>query len=118
MEKIYSYPAIFREDIEEETDRLGVTFPDLPWCISCGDDLEDAYEMAADALATALNWLCEEGKNLPVPTKAKEIPVKKYESVHIIRVNISDEWGVCHLRMEKGDKKLVIPGNEDDLEEE
>ena len=91
MTNDYSYPAIFREDIEDGTDALTVTFPDVPGCISCGEDLEDAYTMAREALWTMLRWYRSEKKPFPVPSPAKKISVKKYESVHIIRVNPDSE---------------------------
>lgn len=91
MANYYSYPAIFREDIEDETDALTVVFPDIPGCISCGEDLEDAYAMSKDALRTMLKWYQSEGKAFPVPSPAKRLFVKKYESVHIITVDLDSE---------------------------
>ncbi len=91
MAEFHSYPAIFREDIEDETGALSVSFPDLPGCFSCGDNLEEATAMAGDALWTMLDWFREEGKPFPVPTPAKDIKVKKYETVHIIRVNLATD---------------------------
>lgn len=43
-----SYPAVFLKNVES----LGFTilFPDLPGCISCGNDVKDALYMANDAL--------------------------------------------------------------------
>lgn len=43
----YLYPAIF----EPENGLYNVTFPDLPDCYTCGDDLTDAMVMAQDVLA-------------------------------------------------------------------
>ncbi|MEQ0488666.1 type II toxin-antitoxin system HicB family antitoxin [Anaerococcus murdochii] len=47
-----SYPAVFLKNVES----LGFTilFPDLPGCISCGNDLKDALYMANDALGCFL----------------------------------------------------------------
>lgn len=46
----YVYPAIFTK----EKNQYSVEFPDLPGCITCGDSLEEAIEMAEDALALVL----------------------------------------------------------------
>lgn len=45
-----------------------VTFPDLPGCITEGDDLEEACKMAKDALELHLYGLEEEGLPIPKPT--------------------------------------------------
>ena len=46
----YLYPAIF----QPEGSAYNVTFPDLPDCFTCGDDLTDAMRMAQDVLADVL----------------------------------------------------------------
>ena len=46
----YLYPAIF----EPEDGAYNVTFPDLPDCYTCGDNLADAMMMAQDVLADVL----------------------------------------------------------------
>ena len=46
MRKLF-YPAIFH--IAEEGG-FWVTFPDFPECMTQGDDMQEAYEMAVDAL--------------------------------------------------------------------
>lgn len=46
----YVYPAI----IEHAEDGYNVSFPDVPGCYTCGEDLTDAIAMAEDALALCL----------------------------------------------------------------
>lgn len=43
-----SYPAVFLKDVK--SDAYTILFPDLPGCISCGNDVKDALYMANDAL--------------------------------------------------------------------
>ena len=50
MNKLF-YPANFH--IAEEGG-FWVTFPDLPECMTQGDDMQNAYGMAVDALGLAL----------------------------------------------------------------
>ena len=50
MEKLF-YPAIFHE---AEEGGFWVSFPDLPECLTEGDDMQQAYEMAVDALGLSL----------------------------------------------------------------
>lgn len=62
----YVYPAIFTPLASGEFD---VRVPDLPGCITCGTDLADAIEMAADAISM---WLCDaedNQDNIPTPSK-------------------------------------------------
>ena len=58
----YVYPAVFTK----EKKGYAVIFPDLEGCYTCGDDLEDAIEMAEDALALALYRYEKENKEIPV----------------------------------------------------
>jgi antitoxin HicB len=48
-----------------------VTFPDIPEAISQGEDVEDALLHGADALESALDFYIEDGKAIPMPSKAK-----------------------------------------------
>lgn len=50
MNKLF-YPAVFH--IAEEGG-FWITFPDLPECMTQGDDMEEAYSMAVDALGLCL----------------------------------------------------------------
>ena len=50
---------------------LMVTFPDVPEAASQGDSVEDALEMAADALETALDFYFAAGRPVPAPSKLK-----------------------------------------------
>ena len=47
-----SYPAVFLKDVK--SDAYTILFPDLPGCISCGNDVKDALYMANDALGCFL----------------------------------------------------------------
>ena len=58
------FPAIFHK---AEEGGFWVTFPDLPECMTEGDDMSGAYEMASDALGLALTSRKEDKGN----TKSK-----------------------------------------------
>ena len=47
-----SYPAVFLKDVK--SDAYTILFPDLPGCISCGNDVKNALYMANDALGCFL----------------------------------------------------------------
>jgi antitoxin HicB len=50
---------------------LMVTFPDIPGANSQGDSVADALAMAKDALESAIDWYIEQGRPVPLPSKAK-----------------------------------------------
>ncbi len=61
MKKLF-YPALFHK---AEEGGFWISFPDLPECLTQGDDMAQAYEMAVDALGLALVCREEEGQLLP-----------------------------------------------------
>ncbi len=48
-----------------------VTFPDVPEAITCGATYEEALDMAADALATAMDFYFEDKRPVPEPSRLK-----------------------------------------------
>ena len=61
------YLALFEYD--DESDGLGVVFPDLQGCFSAGVDFDDAFRMAHEALSL----YAEEEQNLPAPRTLEKI---------------------------------------------
>lgn len=61
----YIYPAIFTKD----KDVIVVRFPDLEGCMTYGDDIKMAYEMATEALTGYLESVIEREM---VPNKASD----------------------------------------------
>jgi predicted RNase H-like HicB family nuclease len=50
-----------------------VSFPDLPGCVTAGSTLDEAREMAAEALALHLDGLEEDGVAIPAPSSLAEV---------------------------------------------
>lgn len=48
-----------------------ITFPDIPEAITCGASYEEALDMAADALATAMDFYFEDKRPVPEPSRLK-----------------------------------------------
>ena len=65
MKKLF-YPAIF---YKAEEGGFWITFPDFPECMTQGDDMQHAYEMAVDALGLAITSRTEENLKLPTPSQ-------------------------------------------------
>ena len=61
------YPAVFHK---AEEGGFWVSFPDLPECMTQGDSMDEAYEMAVDALGLSLSSMEDEGTAFP---KASEL---------------------------------------------
>ncbi|GKH33514.1 type II toxin-antitoxin system HicB family antitoxin [Muricomes sp. OA1] len=64
MSKLF-YPAIFHE---AEEGGFWVSFPDFPECFTDGNNMEQVYEMAVDALGLAITSRKKEGQEIPAPS--------------------------------------------------
>ena len=69
-----NYPALFLK--EKDSESYTVIFPDLEGCISCGDDLNDAFKMAQDALGAYLFEYYIKPNEIPKASKIDEIEIK------------------------------------------
>jgi antitoxin HicB len=72
MKKLF-YPALFHK---AEEGGFWITFPDFPECMSQGDDMQEAYEMAFDALGLAIVSRQESKEELPIPSEPDAIPLE------------------------------------------
>lgn len=70
MKKLF-YPAVFHK---AEEGGFWVSFPDLPECLTQGEDMQNAYEMAVEALGLSLTTL-EEGESVPKASAPDQIQV-------------------------------------------
>lgn len=64
------YPALFHK---AEEGGFWISFPDFPECFTEGDDMQEAYERAVDALGLALVSRKEENEEIPTPSEVSEI---------------------------------------------
>lgn len=80
------YPACF---YMEEDGGYSVEVPDLKGCITQGNSLEEAIQMAEDA---ALGWLLtsvEEGEELPKPSNVKDIKLEEEGFISLLLLDLS-----------------------------
>lgn len=68
MKKKYKFELI--EDTDEGG--YGISFPDLPGCVSFGETIEDAIKNGEDARREWFYAMLEEGKKMPEPFSAEE----------------------------------------------
>ena len=69
MDRLF-YPAVFHR---AEEGGFWVTFPDIPECMTQGDDMQQAYEMAVDALGLSLTTMEENKEELPKASEPEDI---------------------------------------------
>ena len=69
MKKMF-YPAVFHKS---EEGGYWITFPDIPECITEGDNMDEAYNMAVDALGLALTERIKEKEKLPQASDVENI---------------------------------------------
>lgn len=84
MNKLF-YPAIFHT---AEEGGFWITFPDIPECMTQGDDMQQAYEMAVDALGLALSSRKEEKLEIPVPSAPHQIAISANEYCVVIEFDM------------------------------
>ncbi|WP_428427925.1 type II toxin-antitoxin system HicB family antitoxin [Pararhizobium sp.] len=65
-----NYIGLIHKDAKSD---YGVSFPDFPGVISAGTDLDDARQMAADALAFHLEGLAEDGVAIAEPSSLETV---------------------------------------------
>lgn len=84
MNKLF-YPALFHK---AEEGGFWVTFPDIPECMTQGDDMDEAYNMAVDALGLCLADMEKEQLSLPVATTPDKIVVESDAFLAVIEFDM------------------------------
>jgi len=65
-----NYIAVVHKDPKSD---FGVSFPDFPGCITAGSSIDEAKDMAHDALSLHMKGLLEDGENIPTPSKLEDV---------------------------------------------
>lgn len=81
------YPAIFTP-YEDGSDGYLVEFPDLPGCVTGGDDLAEAIFMAEDAASGWVLTELEEGKKAPEATKVNDVVAQGDAMVNLVALDM------------------------------
>ncbi len=99
------YPALFSP--WDEGDGYTVEFPDLPGCVTEGDSLADAMEMAQDAASGWVLGELEDGNPIPKASSPTSIPHGDDEFLSVVVLNMdvyAEKHGKRAVR-----KNLTIP---------
>ena len=99
------YPAIFTPCLEKEG--YTVIVPDLPGCISEGDSLLDAIDMATDAASGWVLGELEDGNPIPAATPAEQLVVETGSFSNLLVLDMdayAEKYGEKAVR-----KNITIP---------
>ena len=99
------YPALFSP--WDEGSGYTVEFPDLPGCVTEGDTLADAIEMAVDAASGWVLGELEDGNSVPPASAPSSIHASSGEFVSAVVLDMdsyAEKYGSKAVR-----KNLTIP---------
>ena len=65
-----SYIALIHKDRGSD---YGVSFPDFPGCVTAGKTVDEAKELAAEALVFHIEGMIEDGEALPEPSDLETV---------------------------------------------
>jgi len=65
-----NYIAVVHKDTKSD---FGVSFPDFPGCVTAGSTIDEAKDMAHDALSLHIKGMLEDGDSIPNPSKLEDI---------------------------------------------
>lgn len=90
MKHTYSYPAVFHIGSARS---IGIEFPDLPGCLPCGDNMEEALKNAHKAICLHLFGLMEDSEPIPEPTPIEAVKLSEHERVLLIEASLQEIQG-------------------------
>ena len=84
-----TYIAVVHKDPNSD---FGVSFPDFPGCITAGSTIDEAKDMAQDAISLHIKGMLEDGEKIPAPSKLEEIidDPDYMDAVAILLVSVSE----------------------------
>ena len=100
------YPAVFTP-YEDNTSGYSVEFPDLPGCVTGGDDMAEALFMAEDAASGWVLTELEEGNKIPKATRYEDVKIEQGQFVSIVALDMDSyaaKYGKNSVK-----KTLTIP---------
>ncbi len=80
MKDRYIFPAIFTY----EERGISIEFPDLPGCLPCADDTEEAVENAKEALTLHLWGMEQDGDYIPESSAVPSLKLDENQAVVLI----------------------------------
>lgn len=100
----YLYYALFES---EENGQYSVSFPDLPGCLTFGDDMSDALYMAKDVLEGWMIDVENDNESIPAPSYPNEITVPT--NALLIPIEVDTKIARIKFGNKAINKTLTIP---------
>lgn len=100
------YPAIFTP-YEDKSGGYVVEFPDLPGCVTEGDDMAEALFMAEDAASGWVLTELEDGKQAPEASEYSQINKKEGQLISLVALDMETYAAKYGSKAVK--KTLTIP---------
>ena len=100
------YPAIFTP-YEDGTGGYVVEFPDLPGCVTEGDDMAEALFMAEDAASGWVLTELEDGQKAPEASEYSRIDTKEGQLISLVALDMESYAAKYGSKAVK--KTLTIP---------
>jgi predicted RNase H-like HicB family nuclease len=86
MDRLF-YPAVFHK---AEEGGFWVTFPDIPECMTQGDTMQNAYEMAVEALGLSITTMEEDGEILPEASSPESVKLDDSSFLVIVEFDLME----------------------------
>src|SRR6516225_4186088 len=83
------YIALIHKDADSD---YGVSFPDLPGCVSAGSTMDEAIANAKEALSLHIEGMLEDRDEVPPPTDADTI--NREDALLIAAIDVPDNLKV------------------------
>ena len=84
-----------------------MTFPDIPECMTQGEDMKQSYEMAVDALGLSISSMMEAGEKIPEASEPDAIKAEEGGCLMVVEIDMYEYWRKSRSRAVK--KTLSIP---------
>ncbi len=100
----YFYPAVFHKDKKKG---YWISFPDFPECLTQGETLDEAYEMASDAIGLCIDERLRNKEDLPSASAPTGVTVEDNDFACLIEFDLSEYRRKHNTKAVK--KTLTIP---------
>lgn len=95
---------------KEPRSDFGVSFPDFPGCITVGKTLEEARQMAVEALAFHVRGMLEDGEAIPEPSTLDQLakdPAMKGAVAVLIPLEAADRTVRVNITARESQLRLI-----------
>ncbi len=95
---------------KEPGSEYGVSFPDFPGCVTAGKTIDEAKDMAAEALALHIQGMLEDGEAIPAPTMLEDAQKNPDYAGAVYMMVAAPEIASASVRINISLPELVLRG--------